>query len=201
MSDINVNRYRTALRTHLKTLNSLSRFFDSGHPDTAFIMANSLRAIFKNTRGQTSILKLLDSENIRILSTVEPQGDVRGLISYDGLLHMRFSRRASFVAPLGQAPHKEFIPVSDWYEQVVSIHSGHVYSRQSLILCVAENDSGTHVDPKLPKGYETLKSGVWTGYDEKTREKFAIEDLQLLMIRQIVYEVVNSPDIGRLAIG
>lgn len=201
MSNRNVTRYRKALRTHLRTLNSLSRFFDSGHQDTAFIMANSLRAIFKNTRGQTSILKLLDSENIRILSTVESQGDVRGMISYDGLLHMRFSRRATFVAPLGQAPHKEFIPVSDWYEQVVSIHSGHVYSRKSMILCVSENDSGTHVDPKLPEGYERLKSGVWAGYDERTKEEFAIEDLQLLMIRQIVYEVVHSPDIGRLAMG
>lgn len=199
MSDMNIDRYTRGLRTHLKTLNTFSKSFDQGHHDTAFIMANSLRAIFKDSRGQTSILKLLDAEDIRILSTVEPKSDFTGLLVYEGMLQMQFSSNAGFIAPLDKARYREFVQAKDWYEQVVSKYEGHLYSRKSIILCVAENDSGTHVDPTLPAGYEKIKSGFWRSDDKKTGEKSAISDLQLLMIRQIVYEVVNSPDIGRLA--
>jgi hypothetical protein len=199
MTGMDINRYARGLRTHLKTLNSFSKSFDQGHYDTAFIMANSLRFIFKDSERITSPLKLLGADDVRILSTVEPKSDFSGVLSYEGILQIKSGKNIGFIAPLDQARYKEFVQVKDWYEQVVSKHEGHSYSRQRIILCVTEKDSGTHVDRTLPADYEKLKSGFWQTDVEKTGEKSAISDLQLLMIRQMVYEVVNSPDIGRLA--
>lgn len=190
-------RFKRALKTYLKHLRLLSTVFDNGDRDAAFLMSNDLRSIFKNNGKSTSVLAHFKAEDIKILSTVEPVKDVSSLITYQGMLNYKFGSAGGGVSPtLQQSRYKELVSVKEWYHQLVAKDGEHEYTRESIILCVAENDSGTHVDHDLPLGYKHIKKGFFTISDGDGARQ--LSDTQLIMIRQMAYEFLNSPDVYKL---
>jgi hypothetical protein len=67
-------------------------------------------------------------------------------------------------------------------------------SRAVIALTAANKDGGAHVDTELPPEYATLDEGVWVSSRDGR-----IGDHHLLYLRQMGYEVLNSPKLVAIA--
>ena len=71
-------------------------------------------------------------------------------------------------------------------------------TRKDLVLAAANKDGGAHVDSILDPGYEMVLSGA--GWLMTTREgglvkNFAFKHGHVSALRQMGYEILNSPDV------
>ncbi len=71
-------------------------------------------------------------------------------------------------------------------------------SRKDIVLVAANKDGGAHVDAKLTPQYESLKQrgGTLLSFDSNIGGEFKkveFENIHELLIRQMVYELLNSP--------
>jgi hypothetical protein len=88
------------------------------------------------------------------------------------------------------------LPADQWWHQpVIGMGHGRTLSRAIIALTAANKDGGAYVDPDLPPEYLALVEGVWTR--SGTHQKVA--DHHVLYLRQIGYEVLNSPKLAALA--
>jgi hypothetical protein len=91
------------------------------------------------------------------------------------------------------------IPVREWWEQVVQKVNEHDITRKDLILVAADKDGGAHVDKNLTPAYKALSadgakgSFGWSYRDGQV--EMPIRGAHLCCIRQLGYEVLNSPKI------
>jgi len=93
------------------------------------------------------------------------------------------------------------VSAKEWWDQIVFVSYPYHLTRGQMVLFAANKDGGAHVDPKLPPGYEKAIEGLWTeatsiGGVETTRH---IRNSNLAALRQMAYELLNSPDLLRLA--
>ena len=184
------------LREHLSFLESSARDFDSA-PQEALRMAVSLRVLFHDTGSSTSLLTHLGiKDSAKILSTFEPIPQKPGeLIAFIPLgLNWDGKRQAL----LDDAPWKQFIPVAEWWAQLVMTGNNNL-SRKEVILAAANQDGGAHVDANPGEKTRELKEGVGKhtlrigGMDRTT----VLNNHHFYLIRQFTHEVLNSPDIKR----
>ncbi|MHA1747721.1 MAG: hypothetical protein ACTSYF_03660 [Promethearchaeota archaeon] len=90
------------------------------------------------------------------------------------------------------------IPFEDWWNQIILITSSlDRFTRKSLILNLANKDGGAHIDKNLDPDYERLKSGYWWQPQKVNNEYMSIkfENPHYLHVRQIAWEILNSPEI------
>ena len=109
---------------------------------------------------------------------------------------------------MGEAPHKEFVLPDHWWEQVIyvggSLIRGGVLGpqlkirRKDVVLCAADRDGGAHVDPRLSAEYQALVEGLWRATKGPPRTEISLPDDQFVLLRQMGYEVLNSPDLAAL---
>ncbi len=96
------------------------------------------------------------------------------------------------------------VPISEWWNQVVFISGKTEATRKSLVLTAADRDGGAHVDTKLTMEYETLMTTGERGWFHYQGEDGAFQpvmDAHLMYIRQMGFEVLNSPELLDLAKG
>jgi hypothetical protein len=56
---------------------------------------------------------------------------------------------------------KRFIPFTDWWEtEIICLTAGVRMTRKSLVLAVANQDGGAHVDATLKPDYTAINSGA-----------------------------------------
>ncbi|MEX7479045.1 hypothetical protein AB0861_023210, partial [Acinetobacter baumannii] len=83
---------------------------------------------------------------------------------------------------------------SQWWDQlVIDDKSGGVFTRKNLILFMANQDGGAHVDPSLDSSYAALKRDNSVGwvYSDGISEH-PITDIELHSVRQIAYELIET---------
>lgn len=95
---------------------------------------------------------------------------------------------------------KRFIPFTDWWDtEVVCLTAGVRMTRKSLVLAVANQDGGAHVDETLKPDYMAIKSGaglVMTFLPAGGNPvEIPLESHNVVTLRQIGYEVLHSPDL------
>jgi hypothetical protein len=101
------------------------------------------------------------------------------------------------------------IPAFRWWEQIVQIvkdettGTKHVYRRKDVIKNIAEKEGGAHVAERIPESYDVLSKPrgiikLTIGYGEDTQE-IPIGDVHLAVLRQMAYEVLNSPTLLALS--
>ena len=104
---------------------------------------------------------------------------------------------------LADAYVREFRPVGAWWQQPVLILDRVPYTRRSITLTVADKDGGAHVDAALTPEYERLIApgslGVIVDEAEDGERVNPIVEAQFCVLRQIGYELLNSPDLLALA--
>src|SRR5215208_3498611 len=156
------------LGEQLRLLEKRCNDFDAGDWGEAPDIATRLRVIFNPGGGSTpSILKSLDAQKERVLTTCEPREDTPNVLeAIGGLYRQRFAKDESGfhyeLSPrFGDRIYQAEIPASRWWDQIVEIVGGaetgrHVYRRKDVITGIANKDGGAHVAELIPDPYDVL---------------------------------------------
>jgi hypothetical protein len=167
--------------------------------DEAIRMATVLRVLIHDTNASTSLLNHLGATGIKLLSTTD--GATPNTVMFFGLGTMQFSPQGARYFPgLDFGPIKKYMPVSDWWEQIVFVIDPQTQlSRRRIILSAANQDGGAHVDAKLSREYEALSSDGAIGHFVygvgADAAQVPITDAHLVAIRQMAHEVLHSPEL------
>jgi hypothetical protein len=169
--------------------------FDRGIKAEGNRIASVARVLFKDSPD--SLLKLLNKKDISLLSTIEHDPVTEDAIFFDGFLSMQGG------PPLANSTFKKEVPLEAWWNQLIFTWDGHKFWRRNLILNAANKDGGAHVDKALPFSWVGLREKYWhrNVIDPQTGESRSvpITDTILDALRQIGYELLNSPQLLELA--
>lgn len=202
---------QAALAEQLRLLDKRCREFDQGDWGEAVDIATRMRVVFNpGGKSSPSILKSLDAQKVPILTTCEPIVDSDNILEVIGGLYTQtFAKdehgfRYELRPLLGYAHFRAEIPASRWWEQIVQIVADeaagtrNVYRRRDVIMGIANKDGGAHLAELIPESYDVLSrpGGIitlTTEYEDSTTIETPIAGVHLAMLRQMAYEVLNSP--------
>lgn len=184
------------LGEQLTFLIASSRSYDQGNHAEAKRIATILRILFHETRKCRSLLGQLRLRNNDWLDTSAAY-DPENQASHVGIMSIRFEAgRIPWLIPRGTPDGSSKVIDFDkwWSHPVIVAVAGPkktYFSRQNVILNVADTDGGAHVDPELEDVYEELsrKNSVgYTAIKDGTRHPMLYPELPCL--RQIAHEVL-----------
>jgi hypothetical protein len=178
--------------------------YDRGHTDEAVRIATVIRVLIHDTPRSTSLLKHLGALSINLSSTVSDL-DHSNSVFLSGMGRMTITSTSSTWAAANDcsAIDKQ-LPLTDWWNQIVYILGNVRAARKDLVLAAANKDGGAHVDSSLTTEYETLMTTGergWFHYSptSETHNFQPVMDTHLIYIRQMGFELMNSPDLLALA--
>jgi len=189
------------LADHIQFLRDSGDAFDSGKTGEAKRLAVSLRVLFHDTRSSHSLLGQLGRLGGQFLSTASPLNgsEVHGHV---GLATIILSDRgAEYVASLDDVPHKRWMPFAKWWTEPVFVDDRKTpFSRRDLVLAIANQDGGAHVDPSLDEAYTRLSRQNSLGwvYSGGTVET-PLSGADKAAVRQIAHEALITllPDYSK----
>ena len=189
------------LRNQIYFISTSCNAYDQDQVIEAVRIAVSLRILFHDTRNQTSLLTQLGAGKLRILSDVsriEPNA-----VFFSGMGRIKLSGTAATIEPaLGNAFTKLLMSREDWWQQIVALVGSVKVSRKDIVLGAANKEGGAHVDPKMGENYKKLRQGLWrVVYHQggKTVGSEPIPKTQLVCLRQMGHEILNSPELVALS--
>lgn len=198
--------FRGQLNRQLGFLSRSCEAYDLGHNDEAIRVATTARILLHQTRTSTSLLQHLNATTISLLTTTRGASST-GIVHFVGmgLFSINSDSGSSYKPKLGAGSYTGTLPVSEWWVQVVMVIDGHHISRRALVLAAANKDGGAHVDSSLTPEYEALSKGGAVGSivheSPESYAEYPITDAHLVSLRQIGYELLNSPQLLGLAHG
>ncbi|MBU1215656.1 MAG: hypothetical protein KKF58_06795 [Gammaproteobacteria bacterium] len=101
--------------------------------------------------------------------------------------------------PLGKGSTPKAVTCDSWWNEIVLAQSQR-FSRRDVVLSSANQDGGAHVDVTPNKKTIELKDGIgtFTRTVGNTSVSEELTDHHFPMLRQLGYEVLNSPELTRL---
>lgn len=196
-----MDRFVELLKRQKGFLERSCRLYDSGLFDEATRIATIIRVLLHDTNHSTSLAKHLDArDKVSLLSTCPELPSDKGLgLFFDGV---------SVISLAGVRPGLEengfhgFLPVDQWWEQVVLVSGRGIYhSRRTIILETANRDGGAHVDKEISSEHEQLREGICSFHrggialHDETRQ---VRNHHFICLRQFGYELLNSPELWAL---
>jgi hypothetical protein len=185
------------LREEIQYLHNLVRDFDGGFEAAAKKMAGSIRLLVHDAGKSKSLLgqlKLLDTP----FYDTAPNWDPDNLIPHQGLVSMLIGTKgASYDAPLDMRPphYIKWASFQEWWKKVVFADPDkNTLTRKDVVLVVADQDGGVHVDPSLEEMYAALSRQRcidWVFSDGQSEQLIAGR-IALVSIRQITHEVLTT---------
>ena len=192
------------LRIQLQFLHSSCEAYDRGHVYEAIRVATATRVLLHSTNRSTSLLRHLGAEQVPLLTTTRglPPGALHGQLTLQ--LFNGFSAVNRPAPKLGNGATQLPMPAPAWWAQVVcAFGPTTLLSRRDIVLAVANKDGGAHVDTELPPAYEVLTApgalGTMVYEHEGKRQETPIVGAQHIALRQIGYELLNSPALLQLS--
>lgn len=190
-----------ALNENVEFLERSAGAFDEGFESEAKRLAVVLRVLLHDTDMSHSLLEQLGvKRRLNFLDTAQPI-DPKNLANTPGLLMMRATWtggggvKGDYVAPLGM--ERPFPPRSSrftaWWDQPVMKVDG-TWSRKQLVLILANQEGGAHIDPSLDERYEALarQNGLgWRAVGPVQDDPFNGNAVSVA-VRQIAYEVLET---------
>jgi hypothetical protein len=200
------------LRKQLGFLERSCAGYDAGYKEEAIRIATVIRVLIHDTANSTSLLQHLGALGITLLSTC-PDMDAQftDLSGYSacsfralGIMRITAEKGAELVPGLGEKDCRTMVSVQKWWEQIVWVLDRSTkLTRKSIVLTAANKDGGAHVDSALTKEYRLLSSdgaaGSYVGKVGGIEFQGEIQDAHLISLRQLGYELLNSPDLVGLA--
>lgn len=169
--------------------------FDQGHFEEAKRIATTLRVLLHDTPSSRSLLQQIGVKDKLWFFDVARYYDGRNLLSDDLLLNILAPR----LSITDKTPAKHF---KEWWEQQVVMSTGGMnpttYTRKQLVLFLANQDGGAHVDPEINKEYYEITRNNKYGWFLSTEEQLSDESIPLsnnrikLSVRTIAFEVCYS---------
>jgi hypothetical protein len=182
--------------------------FDEGDESEAKRLATSIRLLVHDTHSSKSLLGQLDlKERIRFEdTTIRPLDLPPGaIVMHSGITMTRmkiggasagvdFAPLLDNLSPERIGPPVEF---SQWWEPaILTDMQGNSFSRKALVLALANEDGGAHVDPELGASYAALVKAnslgrTGAGPGEELRP---LLNIALASVRQIAHELLRTLD-------
>lgn len=193
-SQIGIDDLERHLEKQLGFLARSTDAFDQGFEDEAARMAQAVRILFHNTNSSHALLHQLGIRDAKILDTSLEL--VSGnLVGEMPLLQTGIggSTGTRFFAPLSESIFKRWIPGTNWWQQIVFKHqSTHEFSRRRLVLTIANQDGGAHVDPALDDEYRDIVENAFGIKFVRGQSDMPRNDATAVTMRQIAHEVLIS---------
>ena len=206
--------FKEHLRRQIAYIRNSCQLFDSGHVEEAIRIAVPLRVLFHDTGHSVSLLQHLNSKSIALVSTAAPFVEepvipnlhlVEMFININGMDNIR----CHCVPLLNKSPRNEAISFKKWWQEDIVIEHKQprkVLTRKNLVLAAANMDGGAHVDDKLEPMYDEVRRGSGVEIEFVFKPEFGrdpvsvpFENIHYASLRQIGYEVLNSPELTALA--
>lgn len=186
------------LSEHLHFLETSATAFDTGYEGEAKRLAISLRVLLHDTKLSKSLLGQLEKKNIQFHDTAL-EFKPNNFLTYSGLIFLQGdSTGAKYVPFLDDIPSGKIkkLDFDKWWNAIVFVdNQRNQMSRKDIVLFVADQDGGAHVDPNLNEKYAHLSrhnSLNWFFENESSNELQALGGPQLASIRQIAHEVLKT---------
>lgn len=192
------------LQEQIGFLKASADAYDRGFDGEAKRLAVTIRVLVHDTRNSKSLLGLLGQKSIPFLDTSIPltPGNrsthsglvVTSMVPGVGAKHVAFLDDR----PGGKPVETEF---DSWWSTAVFVDSkGRALSRKDLVLAVANQDGGAHVDPKLDQTYADLSRNNSLGlfYSDGTQSE-PLRGPEKAALRQICHELLKTlePDYAK----
>jgi hypothetical protein len=188
------------LREQIQFLRRSTEYFDKGMEDEAKRIASSLYILFVNASDFASLLEQMRIRDELILPDTAP-GDFKGnLAPYMGLVGIRAvsSANNSYIGYIAKClayddnPRFRKVPFAKWWKTVIlDDHKGVVFTREALIVAVAEQDGGIRVASGLDPSYVELarKNGMGWKKGDTGKPMLGVE---LHSLREIAWEALYA---------
>ena len=182
---------------HLAFLKASADAYDNGFNGEAKRLAVSIRVLVHDTSNSKSLLGQLGQKDVQFLDSAFPvvHGNKN---THCGLVMPSLSptNGNKYIAFLDDNPHGKKICTSfdTWWESTVFIDdAGKKLSRKDLVLAIANQDGGAHVDPSLNQIYANLsRNNSLRLFVSNGKSRRPMEGPELAAIRQIAHEVLKS---------
>jgi hypothetical protein len=195
--------FKKHLKEQFDFLLRSAKSYDEGYSSEAKRIATTLRVLLHNTKSSESLLTHLGKRRIKFYNGAEDYDS--GLAPKVKLVSLNLRGEGTHIndahykaqldnwPPSGNKIKKtEFL---QWWNQIVIDDlKGNRFSRRDLVLAVANQDGGAHVDPELDAAYADLtkfNSLGWTLISNNCEKPFSI-GAELATIRQICHEVLKT---------
>jgi hypothetical protein len=200
------------LRRQLSFLESSCELYDKGKVEEAVRIAVVLRVIFHDTAKSVSLLRHLNAKSVFLLTTAVSFADENSEIPSLYLIELvanvdPATFRCDGVPLLAKNYGSKLVDFNNWWEKEVVIDlkgSGGTFNRRGLVLEAANTDGGAHVGTKLDSKYEKAMNGggislAITFKDGRGIQERLFQNVHYASLRQVAYEVLNSPALLALA--
>lgn len=194
---ISIDDLKAHLAEQLGFLERSANAFDDGYEDEAKRMAVTIRVLVHDTSLSKSVLQQLGMLSaLQFVDSALPQ--VSGTVgSYSGLFGVTGGLNGGkFVPHLDNMPAvMRKIDFNNWWNQTVfEDQFDRRLTRKDLVLTVANQDGGAHVDLSLDKTYHELTRENSLGwFASQTGKDFApINGPERTAVRQVAHEVLKT---------
>jgi len=177
----------------LSFLETSSELYDIGREHEAKRIATVVRTLAHDTRSSKSLLGQLSRKSGRFIDSAF-DCDPENVNSHGGLVCIQFGTPTEFTAPLDEALFINWVTFEEWWSKDVFVDDqGHRLSRRELILIVANQDGGAHIDSELNDVYARLSRenslGWFAGGGTAT---YPVRGAASAAIRQIAHELLRT---------
>lgn len=186
------------LEDQIDLLNELIAIYDRGKIVAAKSMASSIRVLLHDTQNSHALLfQVGDFINKPFLSTAElreqQEGNAAWSGSYSGLIGVSIGSSNGYVPNL-DAGKARWLPFSTYWNEIIFIdEKNNSFTRKDIILAVANQDGGSHVDPGLDPKYRELSRNNSLGFYAGSIDNMqGLSGAELASIRQIAHEVMKT---------
>ena len=158
-------------------------------------MAVSVRVLVHDTKRSHSLLKQLDQKDSKLLDTAWKYSS-NNLLSYSGLIATSIGAEGiQHVALLDTAPNSRWVSFDEWWNQVVfAKHGEESLLRKDIVLGLANQDGGAHVDPELDEKFAKVsRLNALQHYEGREGGvEVPMRQPELAAMRQIAHEVLKT---------
>lgn len=205
------NNFNAHLQRQLGFLDRSCASYDAGYHEEGIRIASVIRVLVHQTMNSISLLNHLRVPRMPLLTTVDAIPGSASTLFFIGMGMNCFGygdsgSDAAYVPNLEHSRFKTLLPANDWWNQVVMILDAQTRLSRKDIVCVAANkDGGAHVDEKLTKEYAQLTAdGAIGGFVYRNLDGTHFEPItnaHFVCLRQMGYEILNSPDLVNMIPG
>lgn len=189
------------LSEHIYFLKTSAEKYDEGNTQEAKRLAVHVRTLVHDTSHSDSLLKQLDKKNIHFYDTANNKTDPKNIMPEMLLLKiilgtetkpLKFIPHLDDLAPFQRHRKKSF--KNWWNKPILQDVDKNPFTRKDIVLRLANQDGGAHVDPVLDERFANLTRKVGLGWSWGPDEKSAktVFGAERATMRQIVFEVLKS---------
>jgi hypothetical protein len=178
-------------------LKASAEAFDRGQESEAKRLAVTLRLLLHDTGRSRSLLGLLEQRNREFCDLSFPQEESASMLPSWRLVVLVMSpadpnAAPRYAAPLDDPPLR-MVMFDEWWSDPIFQHpDSSILSRKQIVLGLANQDGGAHVDPQLDPPYARFSRENAMGAYADDRLTVPIGGITFAAARQIAHETIRT---------